>query len=102
MDVFLDRLNMCHIIDFKNRLEVESETIPLAEMLLEKMQIVNPAEKDFIDTILLLREHSVGNVDFETINITRIANILSRDWGFYYTATKNLKELLMYLPAYDA
>ena len=35
-------------------------TIPLAELLLEKMQIVQINEKDIIDTIMLLREHEIA------------------------------------------
>ncbi len=40
IDVFLDELSMCHEIPFRNRLEVDSPTIPLAELVLEKTQIV--------------------------------------------------------------
>ena len=43
IDVFYDHLEFCHNIDFKkkNRLEVDSPTIPLAELVLEKTQIVD-------------------------------------------------------------
>lgn len=59
-DVFFDELNMCHKINFKDRLEKDFPTIPLAELLLEKMQIVKLNEKDVKDSILLIREHEVG------------------------------------------
>ena len=39
---------MCHDIPFKDRLEIDYPTIPLAELLLEKMQIVQINEKDLI------------------------------------------------------
>ena len=55
VDIFLDRLEMCHTIDFRDRLENGSPTISLADLLLEKMQIVQTNEKDFKDTIVLLR-----------------------------------------------
>ena len=51
-----------------DRLEAEELTLPLAELLLEKMQIVQINEKDLIDTIMLLREHPVGDMDEGTIN----------------------------------
>lgn len=70
---------MCHTLYFKNRLLVDYPTIPLAELLLEKMQIVKLAEKDIIDTIILIREHEIGEKDEKTINATYIANILSKD-----------------------
>lgn len=91
IDVFLDRLEMCHTIDFRNRLEADHPTIPLAELLLEKMQIVKIAEKDLKDTLILITEHAIGNGDDETINRDHLCKLLSDDWGFYYTVTTNLK-----------
>src|SRR5512143_333711 len=40
IDVFLDELNFCHRLSFRDRLEADSPTIPLAELVLEKTQIV--------------------------------------------------------------
>jgi hypothetical protein len=93
VDVFMDELRMCHTISFKTRLEVDSPTISLADLLLEKMQIVRINEKDLKDVIVLLREHNVDVTDEETINVDYIAKILSKDWGFYYTVTTNLQKL---------
>lgn len=101
IEVFLDKLEMCHDINFKNRLEVDYPTIPLAEMLLEKIQIVEINEKDVKDAIILLREHEVGDNDKETVNSTYISKILSNDWGFYYTATTNLKKIRKLLGQYE-
>ncbi|MEM2122996.1 MAG: hypothetical protein QXE79_05105 [Candidatus Bathyarchaeia archaeon] len=91
VDVFFDELNMCHKINFKNRLEMDYPTIPLSELLLEKLQIIEFTRKDFIDVVMLLREHEVSDNDSEAINKEVIINLLSDDWGFYYTATNNLK-----------
>jgi len=101
VDVFFDKLEMCHVIDFKGRLEVDYPTIPLAEMLLEKLQIVQITEKDVKDVIILLREHEIGEHDDETINAKYIAKIFARDWGFYYTATTNLKKIKQLLGPFD-
>ena len=101
VDVFLDRLEMNHIIDFRDRLEVDYPTIPLAELLLEKVQIVHINEKDIKDSILLLLEHDVGDGDKETINIRRIVETMAQDWGFYYTTTNNLNKIRNYLFKYD-
>jgi len=102
VDVFLDELKMSHTIVFKNRLELDSPTIPLIDLLLEKMQIVQINEKDIKDTIVLLREHSVGNGQPETIDADYLSKLLSSDWGFYYTVTTNLRKVVEFLPAYDA
>ncbi len=91
IDIFFNKLDFCHVIDFTGRLEQEALTLPLAELLLEKMQIVQINEKDLIDTIMLLREHEVGDHDQETINGALIAQILANDWGFWRTVTANLK-----------
>jgi hypothetical protein len=101
VDVFLDRLEMNHIIDFKGRLERDYPTIPLAELLLEKAQIVKINEKDIKDLIVLLLEHDVGEGDEETINMQRIVGIMAGDWPFYYTTTMNLNKMKSLLPKYD-
>ncbi len=90
IDVFLDKLEFCHTVPWKGRLEIDPETIPLAELLLQKMQIVEINEKDLIDTITLLLEFPLGGSDDDTINIDRIAAICAKDWGWWRTLTMNL------------
>jgi hypothetical protein len=93
VDVFYEKLDFCHVIPWNGRLEVDSPTIPLAELMLEKMQIVRINEKDVIDTIMLLLEHELGDVDKETINIARIAELCAQDWGLWRTVTMNLDKV---------
>jgi hypothetical protein len=93
VDIFFDKLEMNHNITFRDRLGLDESTISLADMLLEKMQIVRINEKDIVDTIMLLREHEIGGNAPETIDAEYIARLLSNDWGFYYTFTTNLKKV---------
>lgn len=93
IDVFYDKLDFCHVIRWEDRLEVDSPTIPLAELLLEKMQIVRINEKDVIDTIMLLLEHPLGDSDDETIDIGRVARLCAADWGLWRTTTENLEKV---------
>ncbi len=93
VDVFYEKLDFCHAIYWKDRLEVDAPTIPLTELLLEKMQIVQINEKDVIDTIMLLLEHPLGDVDEETINIKRAAQLCANDWGLWRTTTMNLDKV---------
>ncbi|MCX8188925.1 MAG: hypothetical protein N3F64_04380 [Nitrososphaeria archaeon] len=95
-DIFFDRLEFNHVIEFEGRLEMDKPTIPLAELFLEKMQIVMLNEKDVIDTIMLLREHEVGEGDNEQINAPYIAKILAVDWGFWKTVTQNMEKVKSY------
>ncbi len=101
VDIFFDRLEMNHDISFENRLSIDPLTIPLEEMLLEKMQIVHLEEKDIVDTTMLLREHEVGGSDSEIIDANYIAKLLANDWGFYYTCTTNLKKVSDKLETYQ-
>jgi len=93
MDVFFDRLEMCHTIEFENRLEIDFPTISLADLVLQKLQVVKINEKDVKDVIVLLLEHQVGEIDKDTIDIQYIAILLAVDWGFYYTVTTNLNKV---------
>jgi len=100
VDVFFDRLHFSHTIPLDGRLEADSPTLPLAELLLEKMQIARINEKDLIDTIMLLREHPLGPGDDETVNLGVVTGLTSRDWGLWRTVTGNLtivgEHLLIY------
>ncbi|MBE0669416.1 MAG: hypothetical protein IH588_02410 [Anaerolineales bacterium] len=93
VDIFYEKLDFCHAIYWKDRLEVDSPTIPLTELLLEKMQIVQINEKDIIDTIMLLLEHPLGETDHETINIKFAAQLCANEWGLWRTTTMNLDKV---------
>lgn len=101
IDVFLGKLEMCHVIDYTDRLEVDTPTVPLAELLLQKLQIVQTNEKDIQDTIILLVEHDVGNSDKDEINEEQVAKVLANDWGFYHTVTTKFKEVKEFLNKYE-
>jgi len=92
IDVFFDKVNMCHVIDFSDRLQNDFPTLPLADLVLQKLQIVEINERDVKDLIVLLLEHEIGNADGESVNAGHISKVLSDDWGFYYTATTNLRK----------
>ncbi len=101
VDVFYEKLDFCHMIRWEGRLEVDAPSIPLAEMLLEKMQIVQINEKDVIDTIMLMLEHPLGDTDHETINIQRVAALCAGDWGLWRTTTMNLQKVRMLAQGYE-
>lgn len=96
VDVCLGIMTMSHVIDFSKRLEVDSRTVPLAELALQKLQVVEMREKDLQDMVILLCAHDVGQVDDETINSDYMAKTLSKDWGFHHTATANLRRIAEY------
>lgn len=100
IDVFLGKLEMCHVIDFEGRLNVDTPTVPLAELLLQKLQVVQTNEKDIQDTIILLTEHDVGKADEEAVNADYMAKVLGNEWGFYYTVNTNLGKVKDFLGKY--
>jgi hypothetical protein len=93
VDVFFDRLDMCHVVNWKARLELDSPTISLADLLLEKMQIVRLESKDIKDTILLFLNHDIGGGDREEVDLEYLRSVLSSDWGFYHTVITNLERV---------
>lgn len=100
VDVFFNALDFCHRIDFSKRLGIDYPTVALADILLEKLQIVTFTEKDTKDVIVMLREHGIGESNDETVDAKYISKLLSKDWGFYYTSTTNLKNIKSSLPKY--
>ena len=92
-DVFLDFLEMSHKLDFSKRVELEPTTLPLADLLMTKLQIFQIEEKDFKDMAALILDHEVGPADGEAINGPYIAGLCSNSWGIQKTVTGNLSEL---------
>jgi hypothetical protein len=100
IDIFLDRLDFSHVLPLAGRLEADTLTLPLAELLVEKMQIYQLNEKDIIDTIMLLREHPIGDMDDETINAGVVSRLTANDWGLWRTLTGNLAHVSERLASY--
>ncbi|MDI6690534.1 MAG: hypothetical protein QME50_01520 [Candidatus Bathyarchaeota archaeon] len=104
VDVFFDKLLVAnHPIDFKGRLELDYPTITVTDMLLEKVQMWEAfSVKDLKDCLLLLKAHDVKDKgEKESIDASYIAKLLSQDWGFWYTATTNLKKLEKFISEID-
>ncbi len=102
VDVFLEIFEMCHRFDFKNRLTIDNPTIPLADLLATKLQVVEITEREYRDVMALVRDHDVGDSDKpETINGAYLAGLCSDDWGIYKTFTINIANILNALPKYD-
>jgi hypothetical protein len=96
VDVLVDRLEMCHSLVFADRLALDRPTLPLAELLLSKLQVVKVNRKDLLDALILLAEHPL-TPDDSGINVPRITALTSTDWGWWRTVTGNLDRLLAFL-----
>jgi hypothetical protein len=91
VDVFVGAFRMCHALPISDRLELDQQTVPLAELLLTKLQIVRLTAKDIRDIHALLVEHAVGDSDDDTINAAFVASLLARDWGLWRTAQGSIE-----------
>jgi hypothetical protein len=91
IDVFVGEFRMCHVIAIADRLHLEPETVPLAELLLTKLQIVDLNEKDLRDIWALLYAHDVAEHDDDSINAAFVARALAADWGLWRTSRQTLE-----------
>jgi hypothetical protein len=93
IDIFVGDFEMCHKIPMENRLSADPVTIPLAELLLSKAQIVELNHKDLMDIASLLLNNDLGETDQDTINLQILAQLCSQDWGLYKTTSLNLQKV---------
>ena len=93
VDVFFDKLLVAnHPIDFTGRLELDYPTVTTTDFLLEKIQMWEAfSAKDLKDCLLLLKSCQIR--EKEGIDSAYIAKLLASDWGFWYTASTNLKKI---------
>jgi len=72
-------------------------------MLLEKIQMWEAfSVKDLKDCLVLLKAHKVEEKGGkESIDAFYIAKLLAGDWGFWYTATTNVKKIKKFVSDID-
>lgn len=86
-DVFLDRIEMCHQLDLSGRLERLEQTLTPADLLLSKLQVMQTNNKDYLDMVALLTDLPLTERDDRGIDLVRIRDICSSDWGWWKTST---------------
>ncbi|MDQ6722447.1 MAG: hypothetical protein M3003_16875 [Candidatus Dormibacteraeota bacterium] len=98
MDVFVGEFEMCHSIPIAGRLEKDPMTIPLAELLLTKLQIVQLTERDLRDIYSIAYHHQISTGDGSEIEADFIADLCAKDWGLWRTCTSTIQQCLTRLP----
>ncbi len=99
LDIFVGAFRMCHRLPLGSRLTVERYTLPLAETLLTKLQIVQLNDKDLKDILLLFLQHgTTEGTDEESINTAALTAPCARDWGLYRTVMDNLGRVSAAIP----
>jgi hypothetical protein len=89
VDVLVDRFAMCHQLDLRDRLPPGARTLPLADLLLTKLQVVELNEKDLKDLLALLADHDLDGDD-DAIGTARILAVTGDDWGMEHTVRGTL------------
>jgi hypothetical protein len=97
IDVFVGEFRMCHRLPLAERLDLDRETAPLAELLLTKLQISRVNRKDLQDIYGLLVEHDVADQDEDTINGPYLARLLADDWGLWRTSRGTVEMAVQHL-----
>ena len=94
IDVFVDAFSMCHELPLAEQIPASSHTLPAADILMTKLQIVELNEKDQRDLFALLCTHTVAAGSGEgEIDVARIVGLTSNDWGLQHTFELNLDRL---------
>ncbi len=98
LDVFIERIAMCHELDLRDRLDRDDLTLSLADLLLTKIQVVEVNEKDLKDAAALLADHDLVP---EGIDPRRIVSLFASDWGWWRTGTQTLRKVADYALALE-
>ncbi len=97
IDVMVDRLSMCHTLEFRSSFASASATLDPADLLLSKLQIVEINAKDAHDIFHLLSGVRVGSdgnpLARPFIDPDRFGSVLAGDWGWWRTVTGSLNKL---------
>jgi hypothetical protein len=94
IDVMIDRLHMCHTVEFAERATVMPYTLSPTDLLLSKLQIVELNAKDLDDILRLLVSFTLeDSEDPGAIDLRVISGLVGDDWGWWKTISLNLERL---------
>jgi hypothetical protein len=99
LDVFVDRAELCHTLEFHARLGGSSPSLPLADLLLMKLQVVETTPKDLNDAAAILHDHEVGPEN--AIDLAYLTGLTGSDWGLWRTTTMVIERLRVYVENLD-
>jgi hypothetical protein len=94
LDVFVGEFTMCHSLPIADRLDRHEYTVPLAELLLTKLQIVQLNERDERDIYSLCFSHPISDSDPNGIEPGFIAALCAGDWGLWRTSKGTIERCL--------
>jgi hypothetical protein len=95
IDVLIDKLHMCHTLEFADRLTRMPYTLDAVDLLMSKLQIVELNEKDADDCLRLLVTFRLEDSgDAGAIDLRVFRSLVADDWGWWRTVTMNLDRIM--------
>jgi hypothetical protein len=90
VDIFVDAVRMCHVINFKQRLLYLDDTLPVSDLLLTKLQIVQLNMKDMLDIMAVLHDQTIQANAHDAIDSTYLEDVWGGDWPMWRTSRGTL------------
>jgi len=102
-DYIIDRFDFCHTWSLRDRIDRDHPTVPIEDLLLSKLQIVEVSDRDVRDIVAMLTDHPVesGADDTEVIDSDYVAGLLGDDWGLWRTVTYSIDRVEEYVESND-
>ena len=92
VDVMVDRIHMCHTVEFADRATELPYTLSPTDLLLSKLQIVELNDKDLDDILRLLVHFPLAEAD-DALDLRVISELVGDDWGWFKTISLNLDRI---------
>lgn len=93
VDVFVDAIRMCHVINVSNRLTLCPDTLTPSDLLLTKLQIVELNLKDMLDILALLHSLPVVAGSNDAIDSDYLGKVWGADWPIWRTSQLTLQKV---------
>jgi hypothetical protein len=98
VDVFVDAVRMCHVINFKQRLTYLDDTLPVSDLLLTKLQIVELNMKDLLDIMAVLHDQTLRSGAHDALDTGYLEEIWGNDWPIWRTSQGTLAKARAVVP----
>lgn len=99
VDIFVDAVRMCHVIQFKHRLHHLDDTLPVSDLLLTKLQIFQLNEKDVLDILAILHDQTLRAGAHDALDSDYLEEVWGNDWPIWRTSQRTLDTVRRAVPA---
>jgi hypothetical protein len=90
VDIFVDAVRMCHVINFKQRLMYLDDTLSVSDLFLTKLQIVQLNMKDMLDIMAVLHDQTIQAKAHDALDSAYLEEVWGNDWPIWRTSQGTL------------